>query len=81
MEAQERSAISTDDFSAAMTTGGAIAIIGLLLWFLARRLRTTHYVDNRGNRVAEDGAALEFMMINSALSTFDEGDNSGEDFD
>jgi len=54
----------------------------VLLWLMARKVRTTHYVNDSGARVAEDGSALQYMMMGNMVGTFDDnddGDDAGDD--
>jgi len=76
---------STDDFLAAMVTGGGLGVSTFILWAAARRARQTYYVDESGAQVDADGTALQYMMMGQMVGTFDSdddgGDSDGGDFD
>jgi len=74
---------STDDIRTAMVIGGALGVIGGLLFALAFKARSSRYLDASGTRVNEDGSALTFMVMAQSLGDFDGGDDGydGGDFD
>lgn len=79
--------VGGEDVLAAMTIGGALGLIGLLMVALALKSRRTHYVDKYGDPVAEDGSALSFIVMAQHLGNTnadDDGasdDYGGDDFD
>lgn len=66
----------TAAFNDAMTTGTGLAILGILLWVFARKTRKAHYYNSAGARVEPDGTALQYMMMGSALTAYD--DDTGD---
>lgn len=78
--------VGGDDVMAAMTIGGALGVVGLLMVALARKSRRSYYVDENGDQVAKDGSALPFVVMAQHLGTTDNndddaGDYGGDDFD
>ena len=76
--------VTRDDILAAIIMGISFGVIGVLFVAAALKVRQTHFVDKFGDRVAEDGSALSFVIMGQHLGNHDPGEDSdygGDDFD
>ena len=78
---------SGDDVMAAMTMAISFGVISVLMMALAMKVRQTYFVDKFGDRVAEDGSSLAFVVTGQHLGSQDldndedSSDYGGDDFD
>jgi len=68
------------DVLAATTIGGALALIGVLLFALALKARRHEYFNADGMRVNADGSSLLFMGMAQSLGDYDDGADYDDDY-